>query len=130
LLEYILQSPSHDVQPILSLWNHVNNANMQADAYFFNRMVEGFAKAGELHLMVIFLTRMIKNGMSPTWHTLISALSVSTEVGTRNIATRIVAATYYASKATTPDDSRKERLFWDLAESYGFTKFRKVKSQT
>jgi pentatricopeptide repeat protein len=129
LLEYILQSPSHDVQPILSLWNHVNNANMQTDAYFFNRMVEGFAKAGELRLMVIFLTRMIKNGMSPTWHTLLSALSVSTEVGTRNIATRIVAATYHASKATTPDDSRKERLFWDLAESYGFTKFRKVKSQ-
>jgi pentatricopeptide repeat protein len=128
LLEHILQSSSHDIQPILALWNHVNNADMQADAYFFNTMVQGFAKANQVNLMVAFLTRMIENGMPPTWHTLLSALSVSTQERDREVTTKIVAATEYASKASTLDDSRMERLFCDLAQAYGFREDKKAGS--
>jgi pentatricopeptide repeat protein len=93
---------------------------MQADAKFFNTMVQGFAKANHVNLMAAFLTRMIENGMPPTWHTLLSALSISTQQRDHEVATMIVAATEHASKASTLDDSRMERLFWDLARAYGF----------
>jgi pentatricopeptide repeat protein len=128
LLKYYFESPSPNIESVLDLWNHINNADLQADSHFFDQMVQGLASAGRLDLMSSFLNRMVKNGMSPTWSTLLSALSVSTEQQYREIAEMIVSQAKKAvqdgvlssRQANLPDAALKERLFWDLARSYDF----------
>lgn len=104
------------------LWKELNTADLQADRYFFSRMVEGFAAAGELQYMAFFLNRMVKNGMSPTWCTLSSALSASTQQESRVIAERVIAEARVAlSKGTLSfqENDPKQRLFLAIAHSYG-----------
>jgi pentatricopeptide repeat protein len=128
LLEHYIDSPAVDINSLQSLWNHVNNANLQVDAYFFNRMVQGFATLGQLDLMTFFLIRMVKTGMPPTWSTLLAALSVSLGKDDGQIAQVVVEQADKAihgdrlllSQQHSPEDDQKRKLFYSLARRYGF----------
>jgi pentatricopeptide repeat protein len=126
LLKCYFELPSPNLDSVLDLWNHINTADLQADTHFFDQMVQGLASAGRLDLMASFLDRMVKNGMSPTWSTLLSALSVSTEHRHKAIAEMVVSQAKKAVRdgelssrqPNLPDGAIKERLFWALARLY------------
>jgi pentatricopeptide repeat protein len=50
-----------------ALWNDIENSRNNMDVIFYDRMVEGFARHGDVGRTMAFLNRMSKEGKRPGW---------------------------------------------------------------
>ena len=65
-----------DLPAIDSLWAKIQLERHPVDHVFFDRMIEEYARIGELEKMLIFLRKMVAMGKLPGWDTLTRILKV------------------------------------------------------
>ena len=65
-----------DLPAIDSLWAKIQLERHPVDHVFFDRMIEEYARIGELEKMLIFLRKMVAMGKLPGWDTLSRILRV------------------------------------------------------
>ncbi|PNS17322.1 Protein Rf1, mitochondrial [Sphaceloma murrayae] len=74
ITHYFAQSPPN-IAAVEALWQRLQQSkNYVVDVILYDRLVEGFAKAGEFPKMMYFLLRMSKEGKRPGWLALTEAL--------------------------------------------------------
>lgn len=71
LMTHYFDSAKPDFYAIDALWNQIlsrhNGYGAPLDVIFYDRMVEGFARHGDVGRTMAFLTRMSKEGKRPGW---------------------------------------------------------------
>lgn len=76
LMTHYFDSSPPDLYAADALWNQIqsrsNNYGAVLDVIFYDRMVEGYARHGDVGRTMAFLTRMSKEGKRPGWLAMIS----------------------------------------------------------
>lgn len=71
LMTYYFDQTPPDLYAIDALWNQIrrggNNTGAPLDVIFFDRMLEGYARHGDVGRAMTMLTRMSKEGKRPGW---------------------------------------------------------------
>lgn len=71
LMTYYFDTEPPNLYAADTLWNHIqsrnNNHGAALDVIFYDRMMEGYARHGDVGRMMTFLTRMSKEGKRPGW---------------------------------------------------------------
>ncbi len=78
LTHYFAQLPP-DLPEIESLWKRIRLEGGFVDFIFYDRMIEGYAKIGQIGKMMSFLLRMLPEGMTPSWEALCFVLQALVE---------------------------------------------------
>ncbi|MCJ1251505.1 hypothetical protein MMC30_008739 [Trapelia coarctata] len=73
ITHYFSVSPP-DLPAIDALWRRIEAENTPVDHIFYDRMIEGYARIGQLDKMLSFLRRMPAAGKTPGWFALLEAL--------------------------------------------------------
>ena len=63
---YFSQDPP-DLAAVDSLWAKIQLEKHHVDSVFFDRMMQEYARLGELEKMLIFLRKMVRSGKVPGW---------------------------------------------------------------
>ncbi|KAJ9667104.1 hypothetical protein H2201_002623 [Coniosporium apollinis] len=120
ITHYFSQSPP-DVAAVDALWSHIEATSGVTDLIFFDRLVEGYARAGEAGRMMTFLARMGRERKSPSWFTLTTVVRALADVGDM-ARIRTVVNDVRNGKDPLRDrlrDARARNEFWGLVESLG-----------
>jgi len=95
-----------DLPAIDSLWSRARqDRRVVLDAFFFDRLIEGFAKCGEVGKMMAALGHTSKRGNLPSWRAMTDVVRALTDVGDFARAEEIVAT------AADEDASKDQRRF-------------------
>jgi len=95
-----------DLPAIDSLWSRARqDRRVVLDAFFFDRLIEGFAKCGEVGKMMAALGHTSKRGNLPSWRAMTDVVRALTDVGDSARAEEIVAT------AADEDSSKDQRRF-------------------
>ncbi|KAI9810763.1 MAG: hypothetical protein M1827_006101 [Pycnora praestabilis] len=86
---YFAQAPP-DLAAIDRLWSNIRLEGGVVDLIFYDRMIEGFAKVGEVGKMINFLSLMSREGKTPGWLALIAILRALVQVGDWERAIEVV----------------------------------------
>ncbi|EON69960.1 hypothetical protein W97_09225 [Coniosporium apollinis CBS 100218] len=120
ITHYFSQNPP-DIAAVDALWSHIETTSGVTDLIFFDRLVEGYARAGEVGRMMTFLARMGRERKSPSWFTLTTVVRALADVGDM-ARIRIIVKDVRDGKDPLRDrlrDGRARNEFWDLVESLG-----------
>ncbi|MCJ1335761.1 hypothetical protein MMC09_001035 [Bachmanniomyces sp. S44760] len=74
LIRYYFSQDPPSLDAIDTLWNRMQYEGTQTDHIFYDNMIEGYSKVGDLDKMLAFLRRMPSDGHSPRWSTLVAAI--------------------------------------------------------
>ncbi|SLM41339.1 Pentatricopeptide repeat [Lasallia pustulata] len=74
LISHYFNLDPPDLARIDALWNRMQLDGSPRDHIFYDRMIEGYARLGEVERMLAFLRRMPTEGMVPGWVALHAAL--------------------------------------------------------
>jgi pentatricopeptide repeat protein len=87
---FALEPPAIDA--VDSLWQTImNTPGSITDRFLFDRLIEGYARCDEIGKMMTVLTRMSKEGKSPSWSALIQVVSALSRAGDFQRVRRVVA---------------------------------------
>jgi hypothetical protein len=75
---------------IEALWNRTQSTDAVLDTIFYDRMVEGYARFGEVDQALHFLTRMAKEAKKPGWPCLTAVVKALLGKGWQDKASEIV----------------------------------------
>ncbi len=89
LTHYFSQDPP-DLAALDVLWNRIRLERGVVDHIFYDRMVEGYGKAGEFGKMMAFFRRMVKEGKAPGWDALVIVLKAIIQVEDWDMANDLV----------------------------------------
>lgn len=67
LISHYFNSAPPDLASIDSLWNRMQLDGATRDHVFYDRMIEGYARVGDVEKMLAFLRRMPQEGKVPGW---------------------------------------------------------------
>ncbi|KAF2423517.1 hypothetical protein EJ08DRAFT_652775 [Tothia fuscella] len=81
LMTHYFQASTPNFSAIEALWSHIQNTSAVVDNYFYDRMIEGYAKAGEVGQAMMFLGIMGKESRKPGWQALALLVRALTEQG-------------------------------------------------
>jgi pentatricopeptide repeat protein len=56
-----------DLAAVDALWQRMRSDKVVRDRFFFDRMIEGYARCGEVEKMLLLLTDALAEGKSPSW---------------------------------------------------------------
>ncbi|GAM87439.1 hypothetical protein ANO11243_054630 [Dothideomycetidae sp. 11243] len=75
LMTHFFSLDPPDIDSVESLWERIrSNTNYVVDVIFYDRMLEGFARADKVSKMMYFLQRMGQEGKRPGWMALVEVL--------------------------------------------------------
>ena len=107
-----------DLASIDALWNRMQLDGRSRDHIFYDRMIEGYARLGEVEKMLAFLRRMPTEGMVPGWVALHAALMTLVRASEWDMVRDLVrdvggrdGVFWNASRY-----SRGKGAFWDLVD--------------
>jgi pentatricopeptide repeat protein len=75
---------------IEALWNRIQSTDGIIDVIFYDRMIEGYARYGEVDQALHFLTRMAKEARKPGWPCITAVVSALLDKGLVDKASEIV----------------------------------------
>ncbi|KAK8211335.1 hypothetical protein M8818_003302 [Zalaria obscura] len=94
LMTYYFDQTPPDLYSADVLWNQISVANnggpVPLDVVFYDRMVEAYARHGDVGKMMAFLTRMSKEGKRPGWLAITCVVQCLAERGERERVLEIV----------------------------------------
>ena len=112
-----------DLAAIDSLWRRMQLEKSQVDHVFYDRMIEGYGRIGEVDSMLSFLSQMHKAGKVPGWIALLSALRALVRVQewelVKNLVRDVTAEEGLLKHGTR--GWRGEREFWEMVEDLSFS---------
>ena len=107
-----------DLAAIDSIWRRMQLEKSSVDHVFYDRMIEGYGRIGEVDSMLSFLSQMHKAGQVPGWIALLTALRALVRAqeweSVRNLVRDVIAEEGLLSHGTR--GWRGERDFWELVE--------------
>jgi len=123
---YFARDPP-DVDAVDSLWTQLmNTPGTITDNVFFDRLVEGYARCGEVGKMMSALTRMSKAGKNPGWNALTAVLRALVEVNDWTRAKEIVLDVKkgdgLAKTGISSTGTYGQQDFWTLVEELGLNR--------
>ncbi|OCK79685.1 hypothetical protein K432DRAFT_382835 [Lepidopterella palustris CBS 459.81] len=89
------------------------------DHIFYDRMIEGYARCGEIGKMMTVLARMSKEGKNPGWGALTAVLRALTEIRDWTRARQIVSEVSNMETVARPFGAYRQSDFWALVEELG-----------
>ncbi|KAI9766888.1 MAG: hypothetical protein M1840_006185 [Geoglossum simile] len=79
LIHYFSQTPP-DLTAIDSIWRCVaSDKSCSPDLVFYDKMIEGYAAAGNINKMLYFLNRLPREGKAPSWFVLVKVVRALVE---------------------------------------------------
>lgn len=116
MTHFFAQRPP-DLAAVDALWRAMGAAQAPKDLVFYDRMVEGFARAGEVGRMMVFLARMSRDGKSPGWQALKEVVAALARAGDWVRLEEVVADVERGEGIRpTGQGSGGRRAFWELVE--------------
>jgi pentatricopeptide repeat protein len=74
LIHYFSQNPP-DLPAVDSIWRCVvSDKSCSPDLVFYDKMIEGYAAAGNMNKMLYFLNRLPREGKAPSWFVLVKVV--------------------------------------------------------
>ncbi|KAL8740050.1 MAG: hypothetical protein Q9190_007207 [Brigantiaea leucoxantha] len=120
---YFKQDPPN-LAAVDATWNQIRSTKASVDHVFYNQIVEGYAKCGELEPMFYFLRIAGKEAKSPTWRVLFHVLECVVNAREWGLVEELVkdvgdpnGVRKYAAGMGTLSGRRWETEFWALVES-------------
>lgn len=118
ITHYFSTSPPNLIA-IDSLWCRIQLEKSPIDHVFYDRMIEGYSRIGEIEKMLAFLRRMPREGKTPGWIALLGVLRALAAVEEWNLA-RDLVTDVVDEKGLFRNGSRGwrgEEEFWGLVGS-------------
>lgn len=125
LMTYYFQLSPPDLHAAEALWNQIgaknNNYGTALDVIFYDRMVEGYARHGDVGRMLAFLGRMSKQGKRPGWPAMMAVVQSLADRGDWDRVREIVLDCRRASGMLSPGlrGTKGETQFWELVRDLG-----------
>ncbi|MCJ1479091.1 hypothetical protein MMC13_007775 [Lambiella insularis] len=119
ITHYFSLSPP-DLPAIDALWRRIELENIPVDHVFYDRMIEGYGRAGALEKMLALLRRMPSAGKKPGWIALLGALKALAEAEEWDLVrdlVRDVANEKCGLLRLGKRGWRGEEEFWDFVEA-------------
>ena len=86
---YFAQQPP-DLAAIDALWKRMRAEGGIRDHYFFDRMIEGYARCGEVEKMLALLRDALAEGKTPSWLALTAMVRALTESRERGLLSDLI----------------------------------------
>ena len=118
LISHYFSSNPPDLAAIDGLWKRIKSERGSVDHIFYDRMIEGYGRIGEVERMLEFLRHMPTEGRRPGWLALCGALRALIRAEEWDMVQDLV-------RDVTEDDKSSSRLlrgwkgkqeFWDLVQ--------------
>lgn len=90
MMHYFAVKPP-DLPAVDSLWRRIRIENGILDSVFYDRMIKGFARTGEVEKMLFFVRQASREGKSPSWVSLLAVLKELARVQEWDFASKFVA---------------------------------------
>ncbi|KAI9834585.1 MAG: hypothetical protein M1819_002961 [Sarea resinae] len=74
LLTFYFDASPPDLGAVAALWERIRREDGVVDHIFYDRIIEGYAAAGEVGKMISFLRRMPDEGKTPGWDALVAVV--------------------------------------------------------
>lgn len=131
LISHYFNSTPPDLASIDGLWNRMQLDGAARDHVFYDRMIEGYARVGDVEKMLAFLKRMSQEGKIPGWVALHAALQslirahewdmvqdLVRDVGGKDGIFRNASRFSWAAKGfwDLVDDMRRRGIEWPVGE--------------
>lgn len=75
---------------IEAIWNRVQSTDGVADRILYDRLIEGYARFGQVDLALHFMRRMAKEALKPGWPSLTAVIEALLNRGSMDLAAEIV----------------------------------------
>lgn len=75
---------------IEAIWNRIQSTDGVIDRILYDRLIEGYARFGEVDLALHFLRRMAKEALKPGWPCLTAVMNALLDRGSMDLAAEIV----------------------------------------
>lgn len=115
------EQPTANLAAIEALWNRARmEPGVWLDVFFYDRLIEGFARCNETGRMMAALSHAGKRGKTPGWPAMTEVVSALLRASDRARAEEIVAAV--CEEQLSPDRLRApngEAIFWKLVYDHG-----------
>ena len=73
VVHYFAANPP-DLPAVDSLWRRIRMEKGVLDSVFYDRMIEGYARTGQIEKMLFFVRQVSREGKSPSWMALLAVL--------------------------------------------------------
>ena len=119
LVTYYFSTSPPDLVAIDSLWQRIQLEKTPTDHVFFDRMIEGYARVGQIDKMLKFLRLMPKEGKRTGWLALLGALKALVKVREWEMVYDLVRDVQDANRLLLHGSRgwKGEEEFWDLVET-------------
>ncbi|KAF2396354.1 hypothetical protein EJ06DRAFT_534081 [Trichodelitschia bisporula] len=126
ITHFFQQQPVPDLAAVDALWAKIRKENRRTDSMFYDRMIEGYSRVGDVGNAMAFLGRMSREGRRPAWPALTDVVRALVEAGQRVRAQELVrdiAASDGMLKDGVRDASFRTRshqdYFWNMVRDMG-----------
>ncbi|KAL9121629.1 MAG: hypothetical protein Q9187_001807 [Circinaria calcarea] len=119
LITHYFSTAPPNLPAIDSLWRRIRLDKSPTDHVFYDRMIEGYSRVGEIEKMLAFLRRMPAEGKTPGWIALLGVLRALAQVQEWDLV-RDLVRDVVDERALFRNGSRGwkgEEEFWALVES-------------
>ena len=121
MISYHFRKDSPDSGAIQSLWQSARrDRGVVLDVAFFDRLIEGFGRHGEIGNMMTALTQAGKQGKAPGWPAMTAAVEALSATGDMARCNEIVEAVRRdEARGTSMRSTLRKGHFWELVENLG-----------
>ena len=118
LVGYYFNTKPPDLASIDALWRRIHEDGTQMSHMFYDRMIEGYAKCGEMEKMLQVLRKVPKMGVAPGWIALYRAVEVLNENNELELCTKLVQDIERSGGLLRMGTSgwKGEKEFWALVQ--------------
>ncbi|KAI9862646.1 MAG: hypothetical protein M1824_001196 [Vezdaea acicularis] len=118
LTHHFSRSPP-ELAAIDGLWDFIQMHGGVIDIMFYDRMIEGYARAHDANKMMAFLGRMAKEGKTPSWRALRAVITALDEMGDWEKIGYVLQDVQEEMKSHGDQrrDRKGEELFWEVVQN-------------